>query len=614
MNPSMPMGGMPPPYAMGGGAHNPMDMIRQNLMTIFMMKTAGGAASGNGGSNGNNDIYGMAYSMAVLFVVERIMAAVPMVTEKVKNYIESYYAQKMTEVANGIAATASSVAGTASPATNNKPKKKESSITVEVQLSNSENIIGHALLDYVTNLPNTVSIIYRAKTYSLNHSSPILVDSANEVYIVLKNSLSGGGSGGADVPSTVSSRAIGGGGSGSGGGGGGGDDSVQVIELYSYELKIDDLRDFLDRIVYEYKLKLQNKLGDKCYYFSMKPMPIPRNPADNKLPDYSMAPPHFLFTMKPFVTNRRFKNVIGTQSKRIQQRVEFFRDNKKWYDDKGVPYTLGFLLSGPPGGGKTSTIKCVANEMKRHIINVVLSGDVTKTQMENLFFSESIHVQTGGKIESYQIPISKRLYVFEDIDCQGGCDVIFEREKAAEVTTTEPEKEDEPTHAAVLVSPVDFAPMSNMPMGYASAQSLYSMSHPGGSTIAKRSSSGDSTSAAANAAPHAEKLTLSHLLNLLDGILETPGRIIIMTSNFPKKIDRAMIRPGRIDLICEFKRCDHEMIIEFFTNYYNTPLSEEQKRRIRALPSEKYTPAEFSKILFENIHSIEDALAFLENA
>ena len=65
--------------------------------------------------------------------------------------------------------------------------------------------------------------------------------------------------------------------------------------------------------------------------------------------------------MKEFVTNRTFDNVVGNESKSIRKRVNFFKNNKKWYDDKGIPYTLGLLLSGPPGGGKTSTIKCVAN-------------------------------------------------------------------------------------------------------------------------------------------------------------------------------------------------------------------------------------------------------------
>ncbi|XMA08461.1 hypothetical protein WAI453_001252 [Rhynchosporium graminicola] len=43
------------------------------------------------------------------------------------------------------------------------------------------------------------------------------------------------------------------------------------------------------------------------------------------------------------------------------------------------------------------------------------------------------------------------------------------------------------------------------------------------------------------------KITLSGLLNFLDGLISQEGRIVIMTSNFAHKLDKALIRPGRID-------------------------------------------------------------------
>lgn len=40
---------------------------------------------------------------------------------------------------------------------------------------------------------------------------------------------------------------------------------------------------------------------------------------------------------------------------------------------------------------------------------------------------------------------------------------------------------------------------------------------------------------------------LQGLLNVLDGVVDTPGRIVIMTTNHPETLDAALIRPGRID-------------------------------------------------------------------
>ena len=41
--------------------------------------------------------------------------------------------------------------------------------------------------------------------------------------------------------------------------------------------------------------------------------------------------------------------------------------------------------------------------------------------------------------------------------------------------------------------------------------------------------------------------TLSGLLNVLDGVASQEGRIVLMTSNFAERLDKALVRPGRID-------------------------------------------------------------------
>lgn len=34
---------------------------------------------------------------------------------------------------------------------------------------------------------------------------------------------------------------------------------------------------------------------------------------------------------------------------------------------------------------------------------------------------------------------------------------------------------------------------------------------------------------------------------MLDGVVDTPGRIVVMTTNHKEELDPALIRPGRID-------------------------------------------------------------------
>ena len=43
------------------------------------------------------------------------------------------------------------------------------------------------------------------------------------------------------------------------------------------------------------------------------------------------------------------------------------------------------------------------------------------------------------------------------------------------------------------------------------------------------------------------RLTLSGLLNAIDGVTSSEGRIVFMTTNYVDKLDPALIRPGRVD-------------------------------------------------------------------
>lgn len=47
--------------------------------------------------------------------------------------------------------------------------------------------------------------------------------------------------------------------------------------------------------------------------------------------------------------------------------------------------------------------------------------------------------------------------------------------------------------------------------------------------------------------PRYPQCTLSGLLNVLDGVASQEGRIVLMTSNYAEKLDKALTRPGRID-------------------------------------------------------------------
>jgi len=63
-------------------------------------------------------------------------------------------------------------------------------------------------------------------------------------------------------------------------------------------------------------------------------------------------------------------------------------------------------------------------------------------------------------------------------------------------------------------------------------------------------------------------LTLSGLLNAIDGVTSTEGRIIFMTTNYPERLDAALIRPGRVDFRQRIGFCSHSQLQRMFANFY----------------------------------------------
>lgn len=219
-----------------------------------------------------------------------------------------------------------------------------------------------------------------------------------------------------------------------------------------------------------------------------------------------------------------------------------------------------FLLGDFTVTHNTSSVKAIANTAHRHIVNVQLSSIKTKEQLRHLFFNDEIHVYDGIKTERYTIPVHERLYVIEDIDAMG--DAVLKREWQKPVSESKKKTLGDPWMDMMKEEEEQNEPID-----------------------------------------------LSFLLNLLDGTLEASGRILAISSNFPERIDRALIRPGRIDMIVHFKKCNRKILEEMVNNFYDKEFMDWTTESL----DYKWSPAEVNQILFRNFKDPETAMYEIES-
>lgn len=123
--------------------------------------------------------------------------------------------------------------------------------------------------------------------------------------------------------------------------------------------------------------------------------------------------------------------------------------------------------------------------------------------------------------------------------------------------------------------------------------------------------------------PAADSVTLSGLLNALDGVASEEGRVLIMTTNHVDRIDRAIIRPGRVDKMIEFGFANRQTLLGLFQFIY-TPLpgkaketgakrgadAVQQLAKVFAdhVPEMKFSPAEILSFLTQHKQSPQSAV------
>jgi hypothetical protein len=248
---------------------------------------------------------------------------------------------------------------------------------------------------------------------------------------------------------------------------------------------------------------------------------------------------------------RKINSVVMKNGKNneISEMLRHFSETEEWHLERGIPYKKSFLFYGPPGTGKSSMIKAMSFELQRHIHYLNLSLIKNDQELTNLMS---------------KINFKETIIVIEDIDAQGS--IVHTRKK--EENTNSANNTQTNTNLSNQI-PID----QNTLLALTTASVLLTANQVNqtNSTNQQNNSNGSigTNNNTSNTNKQENQVTLSGILNQIDGVHNNHGMILIMTTNYPEKLDEALIRDGRVDERIFFDYCDNEQIYQMFKNFYN---------------------------------------------
>lgn len=238
------------------------------------------------------------------------------------------------------------------------------------------------------------------------------------------------------------------------------------------------------------------------------------------------------FMIYEFSTTSSFSNFFATEASQVKEDLDHFLKNQDAYYRTGRPWTYTILNEGVPGVGKTKLVKAIAAYTGATLIVLNLQHIQDIRTLYNVFHSSVL----GGE----HVPHNQRVYYIPEVDTQA-------LESLGKRNDTKPVR--------VSTNTTDLDTTSSLIMK--------------------------------------KKPTLGEILNVLDGVPERHGHILIMDTNHLTKLDPAMIRPGRVDRILTWRRMSGENVRKYLENLYNTTIPKSV-----VFPDDKWTAAELQALAY----------------
>ena len=237
------------------------------------------------------------------------------------------------------------------------------------------------------------------------------------------------------------------------------------------------------------------------------------------------------------------------QKKDILDDIKWFLENGQWFKDRGIPYRQGYLFYGPPGTGKTTLISTLAGYFNRTVCILNLATIANDEDLMDAF---------------RRVPADAILLI-EDIDCVK----VSKKRKEAEAAKSTKKKGAKGKKVAPPPEKDDDDDENKL------------------------------------------RITLSGLLNAIDGVATSEGYILCMTTNHIDQLDPALIREGRVNKKIEVGLMEPSVVMQMVDKFF--PGRQDVRALVQKEVSENVakSPA-FWQARLMNIHAQERTVNLLE--
>lgn len=284
----------------------------------------------------------------------------------------------------------------------------------------------------------------------------------------------------------------------------------------------------------------------------------------------------------PFESNKFLdKNIFLEEKDQLIQYIDQFSiynpNNSSYaeYATSGLTHKSTILLSGPPGTGKSCTIRGILNRTGR--IGILVQWSKIKTCSE--FISLIRNLQINGKTYT----LGELCFIFEDFGANG-CKVLKSRKSSIHKISNDFFNIAELEMNTKLDE--DINKIENLEL----KNSIYNQLQSYKTKISQLYINKTIDDA----------LTLDCVLNAIDGIVELHDAMIIFTDNHIEDLDDAFLRPGRINYKLKLKNASVSIIKDMIQVKFGLldEIMAEYSEQFNAMQNYIISPADVQNICF----------------